>query len=66
MIAGATRPEQVEANVRAGLWQPTDDLTSVLVQAEIEGERLTKAEIGSWPAAGGSNAPGLFSPTARP
>ncbi len=28
--------------------QPTDDLTSVLVHAEIEGERLTKAEIGSF------------------
>lgn len=27
---------------------PTDDLTSVLVHAEIEGERLTKAEIGSF------------------
>ena len=26
--------------------QPTDDLTSVLVQAEIDGERLTKQEIG--------------------
>jgi cytochrome P450 len=28
--------------------QPTDDLTSVLVHAEIEGERLTKSEIGSF------------------
>jgi cytochrome P450 len=28
--------------------QPTDDLTSVLVHAEIEGERLTKQEIGSF------------------
>jgi cytochrome P450 len=27
---------------------PTDDLTSVLVQAEIDGERLTKQEIGSF------------------
>ena len=25
VIAGATRPEQVEANVRAGLWRPTED-----------------------------------------
>jgi aryl-alcohol dehydrogenase-like predicted oxidoreductase len=25
VIAGATRPEQVAANVRAGLWQPTDE-----------------------------------------
>jgi len=25
VIAGVTRPEQVEANVRAGLWQPSDD-----------------------------------------
>jgi cytochrome P450 len=28
--------------------QPTDDLTSVLVHAEIDGERLTKQEIGSF------------------
>jgi cytochrome P450 len=28
--------------------QPTDDLTSVLVHAEIDGERLTKSEIGSF------------------
>ena len=28
--------------------EPTDDLTSVLVHAEIDGERLTKAEIGSF------------------
>jgi cytochrome P450 len=28
--------------------QPTDDLTSVLVHAEVEGERLTKQEIGSF------------------
>jgi methyl-branched lipid omega-hydroxylase len=27
---------------------PTDDLTSVLVHAEIDGERLTKSEIGSF------------------
>jgi len=25
VIAGVTRPEQVEGNVRAGLWQPSDD-----------------------------------------
>ena len=28
--------------------EPTDDLTSVLVHAEIDGERLTKQEIGSF------------------
>ncbi len=28
--------------------QPTDDLTSVLLHAEIDGERLTKQEIGSF------------------
>jgi cytochrome P450 len=28
--------------------QPADDLTSVLVHAEIDGERLTKSEIGSF------------------
>jgi cytochrome P450 len=28
--------------------QPTDDLTSVLIHAEIDGERLTKQEIGSF------------------
>ena len=25
MIAGATKPDQVTANVRAGSWTPTDD-----------------------------------------
>ena len=30
VIAGATRPEQVAANVRAGLWRPsTDDLAAL-------------------------------------
>ena len=30
VIAGATRPEQVEANVQAGGWQPTaDDLVAL-------------------------------------
>ncbi len=28
--------------------QPTDDLTSVLIHAEIDGERLTKQELGSF------------------
>ena len=37
VIAGATRPEQVAANVRAGLWQPTaDDLAAL---AEVNAER---------------------------
>jgi len=30
VIAGATRPEQVRANVEAGLWEPTDDDLAVL------------------------------------
>jgi aryl-alcohol dehydrogenase-like predicted oxidoreductase len=30
VIAGATRPEQVEANVRAGSWQPSDDDVAAL------------------------------------
>jgi aryl-alcohol dehydrogenase-like predicted oxidoreductase len=30
VIAGATRPEQIVANVAAGSWQPTDsDLTAL-------------------------------------
>ncbi len=37
VIAGATRPEQVEANVRAGLWQPTaEDLDAL---AEVNADR---------------------------
>jgi aryl-alcohol dehydrogenase-like predicted oxidoreductase len=30
VIAGATKPEQVEANVRAGEWQPSDDDVAAL------------------------------------
>ena len=31
VIAGATRPEQVRANVKAGAWEPSaDDLTALL------------------------------------
>ena len=37
VIAGATRPEQVEANVRAGLWEPTaEDLEAL---AEVNAQR---------------------------
>ena len=37
VIAGATRPEQVEANVRAGLWRPTaEDLAAL---AEVNADR---------------------------
>ena len=37
VIAGATRPEQVRANVRAGLWQPAaDDLVAL---AEVNADR---------------------------
>lgn len=32
VIAGATRVEQIEANVAAGLWQPTDDDLNELVK----------------------------------
>jgi aryl-alcohol dehydrogenase-like predicted oxidoreductase len=39
VIAGATRPEQVQANVRAGLWRPTaDDLVAL---AEVNAGRGT-------------------------
>jgi aryl-alcohol dehydrogenase-like predicted oxidoreductase len=37
VIAGATRPEQVAANVRAGLWEPGDDDLHAL--AEINAHR---------------------------
>lgn len=36
VIAGATRPEQVEANVRAGLWRPTDDDLEALAAINTE------------------------------
>jgi aryl-alcohol dehydrogenase-like predicted oxidoreductase len=37
VIAGATRPEQVESNVRAGSWQPSrEDLTAL---AEVNSQR---------------------------
>jgi aryl-alcohol dehydrogenase-like predicted oxidoreductase len=37
VIAGATRPEQVEANVRAGLWRPSSDDLAAL--AEVNRDR---------------------------
>jgi aryl-alcohol dehydrogenase-like predicted oxidoreductase len=37
VIAGATKPEQVTANVRAGLWQPTSDDLDAL--AEVNADR---------------------------
>ena len=36
IIAGATRPEQVVANVRAGLWQPTPEDLDALAQVNAE------------------------------
>jgi aryl-alcohol dehydrogenase-like predicted oxidoreductase len=37
VIAGVSRPEQVEANVRAGLWRPSDEDLAAL--AEVNAER---------------------------
>jgi aryl-alcohol dehydrogenase-like predicted oxidoreductase len=42
VIAGATRPEQVEANVRAGLWSPThDDLAALAAVNRDRGPGMT-------------------------
>ena len=45
MIAGATRPEQVKANVAAGAWVPSDDERAALekVLADPDG---TVASVG--------------------
>ena len=46
MIAGATRPEQVDANVRAGLWQPTDeDLEALAAVNNDRGAGMTHASF---------------------
>ena len=39
VIAGATKPEQVHGNVRAGLWEPTDE--DLLALAEVNAGRGT-------------------------
>jgi aryl-alcohol dehydrogenase-like predicted oxidoreductase len=42
VIAGATRPEQVEANVRAGLWSPTpEDLEALAAVNRRRGADMT-------------------------
>jgi aryl-alcohol dehydrogenase-like predicted oxidoreductase len=46
VIAGATRPEQVEANVRAGLWQPTaEDLEALAGVNADRGAGMTHASF---------------------
>jgi aryl-alcohol dehydrogenase-like predicted oxidoreductase len=37
VIAGATRPEQVEANVSAGLWEP--DAEDLAALADVNAQR---------------------------
>jgi aryl-alcohol dehydrogenase-like predicted oxidoreductase len=41
VIAGATRPEQVEANVRAGLWSPTAQDLAALAEVNVNLGRMT-------------------------
>ncbi len=42
VIAGATRPEQIEANVRAGLWKPTaEDLEALRAVNSDRGHEMT-------------------------
>ena len=42
VIAGATRPEQVESNVAAGLWQPTaEDLAALAAINDDQGSGMT-------------------------
>ena len=36
VIAGATRPEQIRANVASGLWEPTDDDVEALATINTE------------------------------
>ena len=46
VIAGATRPEQVRANVRAGLWRPTGDDLEALAEVNAgRGARMTHASF---------------------
>jgi cytochrome P450 len=46
--AGADLAEMVMELARLRLRQPTDDLTSALVHAEVDGERLDEQELGSF------------------
>jgi cytochrome P450 len=46
--AGAELAQLVQDLGRHRLEHPTDDLTSMLVNAEVDGERLTDAELGSF------------------
>jgi cytochrome P450 len=46
--AGADLAQLVQDLGRHRLEHPTDDLTSMLVNAEVDGERLTDAELGSF------------------
>ncbi len=46
--AGAQLTQLVQELGRARRETPTDDLTSALVNAEIDGERLTESELGSF------------------
>ena len=46
VIAGATRPEQVEANVRAGLWEPSaEDLAALAEVNSRRGPGMTHASF---------------------
>jgi aryl-alcohol dehydrogenase-like predicted oxidoreductase len=46
VIAGATRPEQVRANVRAGLWAPTaEDLEALAEVNAGRGRGMTHASF---------------------
>ncbi len=46
VIAGATRPEQVEANVRAGLWEPSAEDLAVLAEVNAQrGHGMTHASF---------------------
>ena len=46
VIAGATRPEQVASNVRAGLWQPTDEDLEALAGVNLHrGAGMTHASF---------------------
>ena len=46
VIAGATRPEQVASNVRAGLWQPSaDDLAALAEVNAVRGGGMTHASF---------------------
>jgi cytochrome P450 len=48
LMAGAELTQLVQQLGRDRVAKPTDDLTSALVNAEIEGERLSESELGSF------------------